>query len=153
MGCGQSQELAELHKKNDAIETAIKKDQRQLKNEIKMLLLGTGESGKSTILKQMNLIHGKGYTTLERKGFKEIIYSNTLQSMTVILEAMKEMGISLGNETNDAHRKLIFDLDNQIEDEEMTNDLTVALLELWKDEGVQSCFMRSSEFQLNDSAE
>lgn len=48
-----------------------------------MLLLGAGESGKSTILKQMKLIHEGSYTTEERESYKEIIYSNTVQSMHV----------------------------------------------------------------------
>jgi guanine nucleotide-binding protein subunit alpha len=48
-----------------------------------MLLLGAGESGKSTILKQMKLIHEGSYTDKERENYKEIIYSNTVQSMHV----------------------------------------------------------------------
>lgn len=48
-----------------------------------MLLLGAGESGKSTILKQMKLIHQGSYSDKERENYKEIIYSNTVQSMHV----------------------------------------------------------------------
>jgi len=40
---------------------------------------GAGESGKSTILKQMKLIHDGGYSKEEREAFKEIIFSNTVQ--------------------------------------------------------------------------
>lgn len=54
---------------------------------------GAGESGKSTILKQMTLIHGKGYSDQEKDAFKEIIFSNTVQSMRVLLEAMDLMAI------------------------------------------------------------
>lgn len=40
---------------------------------------GAGESGKSTILKQMRLIHEGSYSREEREAYKEIIFSNTVQ--------------------------------------------------------------------------
>jgi guanine nucleotide-binding protein subunit alpha len=43
------------------------------------IFTGAGESGKSTILKQMKLIHDGGYSKEEREAFKEIIFSNTVQ--------------------------------------------------------------------------
>jgi len=66
---------------NDEIESQLKRDRLMAKNEIKMLLLGAGESGKSTVLKQMKLIHHGGYNDSERDSYKEIIFSNTIQSM------------------------------------------------------------------------
>lgn len=38
---------------------------------------------QSTILKQMKLIHQGSYSDKERENYKEIIYSNTVQSMHV----------------------------------------------------------------------
>jgi len=46
------------------------------RRDVKLLLLGTGESGKSTILKQMRLHHVGGYTDEERDGYREIVYAN-----------------------------------------------------------------------------
>jgi guanine nucleotide-binding protein G(i) subunit alpha len=70
---------------NDEIESQLKRDRLMAKNEIKMLLLGAGESGKSTVLKQMKLIHHGGYNDSERDSYKEIIFSNTIQSMRYVL--------------------------------------------------------------------
>jgi guanine nucleotide-binding protein G(i) subunit alpha len=36
---------------------------------------------QSTVLKQMKLIHHGGYNDQERDSYKEIIFSNTIQSM------------------------------------------------------------------------
>lgn len=117
-----------------------------------MLNLGAGESGKSTILKQMTLIHGPGYTQAEKDAFKEIIFSNVVQSMRVILEAMETMGIPLKNPGSQPSRELIMGLPSQIEAENLPADVTAAIKSLWVDEGVLTCFDRSREYQLNDSA-
>lgn len=152
MGACQSVEDKEKKAQSDAIEKQLDKDKIALKNEVKMLLLGAGESGKSTILKQMKLIHDGGYNNDERESFKEIIFSNTVQSMRVILEAMERMNIQLANADNKAHGIVIEDLPNQIEGDSLAPEIATAIKSLWADAGVQVCFGRSSEYQLNDSA-
>ncbi|KAG1276371.1 hypothetical protein G6F65_009273 [Rhizopus arrhizus] len=113
---------------------------------------GAGESGKSTILKQMKLIHDGGYSRDEREAFKEIIFSNTVQSMRVILEAMENMGISLAVPQNNSYVSVILDLPTQIELESLPPEATLAIKSLWKDPNLLSVFERSREYQLNDSA-
>ena len=41
---------------------------------------------------------------------------------------------------------------NTQESFELTPEIAAAIKELWKDEMVQRCFARSSEYHLNDSA-
>ncbi|KAG0323290.1 guanine nucleotide-binding protein subunit alpha, partial [Podila horticola] len=79
MGCCISQDDKESRNRHENIENQLRRDRIQMRNEVKMLLLGAGESGKSTILKQMKLIHDNGYTKEEREAYKEIIFSNTVQ--------------------------------------------------------------------------
>ncbi|CAG8484455.1 2880_t:CDS:2 [Ambispora gerdemannii] len=152
MGCCMSQEEKEGRRKNDEIENQLRRDRLSMRNEVKMLLLGAGESGKSTILKQMKLIHDGGYSQEERESFKEIIFSNTVQSMRVILEAMESMGLSLRNESSQKHANVILHLPSQIEGDHLPQDVSNAIKSLWTDRGVQECFSRSREYQLNDSA-
>ncbi|KAK9702073.1 guanine nucleotide-binding protein subunit alpha [Basidiobolus ranarum] len=152
MGCCVSQEEHDERRNNDESENQLRKDKLSQKNEVKMLLLGAGESGKSTILKQMKLIHQDGYSRDERESFKEIIFSNAVQSMRVILEAMEEMDISLANANNSEHVNTIFEHPYQFEGEVLPTNISQAVKTLWQDEGVLECFQRSREFQLNDSA-
>lgn len=151
-GGSVSEEEKEKRKQNEEIDKKLKIEKAALAKEVKMLLLGTGESGKSTILKQMTLIHGKGYSQAERDGFREIIYSNVVQSMRVILEAMETLAIPFASPAMESHKELIMSLPSQIEAEEMDPKISKAVAELWKDAGIAACFSRSREYQLNDSA-
>ncbi|CAB4475151.1 unnamed protein product [Rhizophagus irregularis] len=152
MGCCMSQEEQEGKRINEEIESQLRRDKLKMRNEIKMLLLGAGESGKSTILKQMKLIHDGGYSPEERESFKEIIFSNTVQSMRVILEAMETMSIKFRDGNNKKHSDTILNLPNQIEGDHLPQEVAIAIKILWTDSGVQEAFNRSREYQLNDSA-
>lgn len=152
MGACMSSEDMEGRRVNDDIEDQLKRDKIKLKNEVKMLLLGAGESGKSTILKQMKLIHDGGFTSEEKESYKEVIFSNTIQSMKVIIEAMQILNIPLGDSRNKQAAQLLLDVPGQTDGDVMPNDLAEAIQKLWQDSGVQTCFKRSREYQLNDSA-
>ena len=41
---------------------------------------------------------------------------------------------------------------NTLEDGSMTPELAEVIKRLWRDPGIQACFERESEYQLNDSA-
>lgn len=51
-------------------------------------LIGAGESGKSTIVKQMKIIHETGYSREECEQYRPVVYSNTIQSLMAIIRAM-----------------------------------------------------------------
>lgn len=139
--------------RHEAIEDQLKRDRLMQRNDIKMLLLGAGESGKSTILKQMKLIHDGGYSRDERESFKEIIFSNTVQSMRAILEAMEALELPLEDPNSEYHVQTIFMQPPQVEGEFLAPEVGKAVSSLWRDAGVQACFQRSREYQLNDSAQ
>jgi hypothetical protein len=62
--------------------------------------LGAGESGKSTILKQMKLIHAAGFSSVEKETYRSIVFLNIVQSMHLVLEAMENYKIPIGDEDN-----------------------------------------------------
>lgn len=49
--------------------------------------------------------------------------------------------------------KMVFDVCQRMHDTEpFSEELLAAMKRLWQDAGVQECFSRSNEYQLNDSA-
>src|SRR5437868_5552080 len=74
----------------------------------KLLLLGAGESGKSTLFKQMIQIYGKGYPEAERKNFIPIIYNNIIMSMKVLCQHSDSF--QPVNDENQQAKKLIEEL-------------------------------------------
>ena len=65
-----------------------------------MLLLGAGECGKSTIVKQMKIIHDKGYSMEEREMFRDLVFSNVVHSLYTIVINMEGLGIQFGEKEN-----------------------------------------------------
>ena len=64
---------------------------------MKSFRLGAGESGKSTILKQMKIIHMDGYSKEDFEQYREVVYSNTIQSLATIIRAMETLNIPFGS--------------------------------------------------------
>ncbi|KZO92321.1 G-alpha-domain-containing protein [Calocera viscosa TUFC12733] len=60
--------------------------------EAKILLLGSGESGKSTILKQMKILHGGGFTPAELVQYKQIVRHNLVDSAQALLRVVLQWG-------------------------------------------------------------
>lgn len=61
---------------------------------------GAGESGKSTVLKQMKLIHASGFDDSERESFRIIVFSNIMLAMQIIFEVVEQLDIPLENKSN-----------------------------------------------------
>ena len=59
----------------------------------KLVLLGCAESGKSTLLKQLEIIYGKGQPEKERRTFRGTIYANIIAAMKALCQHSETYGI------------------------------------------------------------
>lgn len=148
MGAGASAE--EKHSRE--LEKKLKEDAEKDARTVKLLLLGAGESGKSTIVKQMKIIHQDGYSLEECLEFIAIIYGNTLQSILAIVRAMTTLNIQYGDSARQDDARKLMHMADTIEEGTMPKEMSDIIQRLWKDSGIQACFDRASEYQLNDSA-
>ncbi|KAJ9095814.1 guanine nucleotide-binding protein subunit alpha [Naganishia cerealis] len=136
-----------------AIDKQIEEDSRKFKKECKILLLGSGESGKSTIVKQMKIIHQNGYSKDELLQFKMVIYKNLIDSAQALILACRKIGVDPEDPTNRVNADAI--LEYRIEADPgntLSQDIALAIESLWHDPIIPNVMDRSSEFYLMDSA-
>lgn len=116
-------------------------------SKIKLLLLGAGESGKSTIFKQMRVLFGAPLTEEEKQQITPVVYSNTIASMKILCTETKNMGYE-----KDVVAKDMFDLMFSIDDQcEINQEIGTAIKMLWADPGVLLAWKRRAEFQIVES--
>jgi len=149
---GKTAEEVELASRSKQIDRQIKSDQRKMQQEVKLLLLGAGESGKSTFLKQMKIIHGVVFEPEHLKEFRKIIYQNMIKGMRVLVDAQRKLDIELGNPANRQAGDQILLFDNfAAVDSENFSDFRTLLSGLWADQGIREAFERRAEYHLPDS--
>ncbi|XP_069447569.1 guanine nucleotide-binding protein subunit alpha-15 isoform X2 [Ovis canadensis] len=121
------------------------------RGELKLLLLGPGESGKSTFIKQMRIIHGAGYSEEDRKNFRPLVYQNIFISMRTMIEAMERLQIPFSWPESKHHASVIMSQD-PYKVTKFEKRHAVAMKWLWEDSGIRACYERRREFHLLDSA-
>ena len=185
-----SRGVAEIHNamdnrakksKNRKLEKQLKEDFKNDSKYIKLLVLGAGESGKSTIIKQMKLIHPnvdgreeEGFTIEERIAARKAVYINIVDAIANLLYAIEDLNIDgwqtviySGNDMKTKNEALgIIDAyDNTLhthvpkKGDDKIFDSTLcpppgflkAVQALWESDIVQKAYLRRNEFQLADS--
>ena len=146
-GAGGDKDAA---RRNKQIENMLAKERRSQEEEVKLLLLGTGGSGKSTIAKQMKIIHLAGFSDEEKSVFRGIVYQNVINAIQILITESEKKDTT---PEDGAARNLIMGV-------ALTSDAPVvyttteaeAVESLWRDSVIRATFARSREFQLDDSA-
>ncbi|KAK1225631.1 Guanine nucleotide-binding protein alpha-2 subunit [Marasmius sp. AFHP31] len=155
MGNCVSQPGREDKERSDAIDKIIDEDAKKFKRECKILLLGSGESGKSTVVKQMRIIHKDGFPDAERKTFAPIVYRNVLDSAQAIIVMMRKLNIDCEVYSNRQHANQIADykLDESTAFV-LSPDIADAINQFWRDPVVTKIIdEHGSDFYLMDSAD
>ncbi|KAJ3444758.1 guanine nucleotide-binding protein g(o) subunit alpha [Anaeramoeba flamelloides] len=154
MGKKQSKEqrkkLKKQAKRNKRIDKQFEKQKSTEVGEVKILLLGTGDSGKSTIVKQMQILYKGGFPNDEIEIYKNVIRSNIKSYIKTLIKACGTLNI----EINEKNRELSQDFLQTVRKNspEITEELRENLRTLWKDKGLKKAYARRDEFQLPDAA-
>lgn len=168
-------------KRSRAIDAKLEEDSKRLRKECKILLLGgykpfvtgqsslwsfsethntdhiickgSGESGKSTIVKQMKIIHQNGYTKDELALYRLTIYKNVLDCAKALIGAMRQFEIEPVDTQN--HENADYLLDYVVDPDPHTPldpHVGKCVVNIWNDPSIEEIMKHQSEFYLMDSA-
>jgi len=136
-------------KQTNPIDVSLKKERKFQQNLVKLLLLGAGESGKSTIAKQVKLIHLTGFTEPEIMQYKGTIYENIITSMQTLIQAALDWGFEFSKEGRDS----TYLIQNTTPDALKDVDVVEAVRFLWqKEKPIKDCWKRANEIRVIESA-
>ncbi|CAJ0583577.1 unnamed protein product, partial [Mesorhabditis spiculigera] len=77
------------HSRN--IDKELAKEKNDNQNRFKILLLGGAESGKTTIFKQMRILHMNGFNNEDIARYRHWIHNNTVEALFALSEAAKAL--------------------------------------------------------------
>ncbi|XP_017315411.1 guanine nucleotide-binding protein subunit alpha-11 [Ictalurus punctatus] len=149
--CCMSSAEQEAQRIHQDIERQLRMSRKEMQHQVKLLLLGTGESGKSTFIKQMRIIHGKGYSEDDRRAYTRSIFENIFVAVKTMLQAMQTLQIPFTTDRNRGYAAMLLNV-NPGEMSTIDKRYADAISSMWRDPSMQECYERRREYQLSDSA-
>ncbi|KAI9601094.1 hypothetical protein KEM48_001673 [Puccinia striiformis f. sp. tritici PST-130] len=139
-------------KASKLIDKTLKDDEKQMTKEVKILLLGAGESGKTTVLKQMQIVHNRGgFTSSQKEHYRQQVFMNICEGMRLCLEVMSKEEIELEN----ADLMRFVPMFNQYVDVEPRQPFPIEYLEplslYWVDGGIRKAMDSGNEWALPEN--
>lgn len=115
---------------------------------------GSGESGKSTIVKQMKIIHLKGYSDDELYNYRPTVFKNLIECAKAVINAMRQFDIEPEKEENKALCDFLLEYSVESGPQAMIDPkVGQAVQAVWSDPAREQLMDRQTEFYLMDSAE
>eukprot|EP01084_Bolivina_argentea_P128093 226469_1 len=147
-----TEEDKQSHMVDDDINTARRRDHKIKK----LLLLGAGGSGKSTFFKQLQVLHGHGFSDKDRIAFKNHVYHQIIEQMKRIIDRALQFSEDYPEEYGDCkiganviesaeYFELIRD------DAPVTQEIANKVHLLWQDDGIRNTFDKRARFGVTDS--
>lgn len=132
--------LSEEQLRSRGVEENLKKAELVEKNKHKLLLLGTGESGKSTFFKQIQCLYGLGLPRDYRVNSIPSIHFLIIQAIHILMRECKSQGLEI-----DPKNQEVFDRVEKLEENAPITKKTAPLIkQVWEDSAIQKTFARQA---------
>ncbi|PIN21593.1 G-protein alpha subunit (small G protein superfamily) [Handroanthus impetiginosus] len=150
---------SEENEQTAEIERRIEQETKAEKHIQKLLLLGAGDSGKSTIFKQIKLLFQSGFDEAELKGYIPVIHANVYQTIKILHDGSKELSQSLEDSSkftiSDENKQIgekLSEIGGRLDYPPLTKELALEIETLWRDNAIQETYSRGNELQVPDCA-
>jgi len=136
-----------------------KKVETKEENIIKILLLGTGESGKSTFYKQIRALYGEPFTKDELAVNLTNIYGNVLNTTAIMCKSyVMENKIPWENIENKENGMEIIeigdDVGNLVKATELyTKEIHEKVISIWQDSAMKDALQHKQQYHIFDGSE
>jgi guanine nucleotide-binding protein G(i) subunit alpha len=120
----------------------------------KLLLLGAGACGKSTLFKQLSSLYGRGFSEADRERYRQVIYQNIFTNINTLLTGIpqfKDQNLQINRQITDSPYYSQLCNEDEARDLDLTVELGHFLSLLWLDPAIQSVYKHKDELLLNDS--
>jgi len=146
----------EQKKEDRRLQRELAADRRADQGVKKLLFLGSGGSGKSTLFKQLRSLHGSGYADKDRLQFKDHICAQIIEQMKSCLECIDLLKddeeykdeMNLTENGNESAQIILSAPSLQVNDR-----IADAIEILWKEPAIQSIFNMRATMKIDDSCE
>jgi len=160
MGCCASDEMS---KQNRALNKELGHDQKKDQSVKKLLFLGSGGSGKSTLFKQLRSIHGSGYGEKDKMQFKDHIFAQIQEQMKLVLDCIDIVNGEDPDDDDDAEEKrALMDLSSDgkeardtllgSQNNQFGPEMAEVIKTLWKEDAVKSIYEQRAVMKIEDSS-
>ncbi|EYU20283.1 hypothetical protein MIMGU_mgv1a007908mg [Erythranthe guttata] len=150
---------SEENEQTAEIERRIEQETKSEKHIQKLLLLGAGDSGKSTIFKQIKLLFQSGFDETELKGYIPVIHANVYQTIKILHDGSKELSLGSADSSDfiisDENKHLgekFSEIGGRLDYPRLTKELAHEIETLWRDNAIQETYTRGNELQVPDCA-
>eukprot|EP00301_Raphidiophrys_heterophryoidea_P024671 c8086_g1_i1.p1 GENE.c8086_g1_i1~~c8086_g1_i1.p1 ORF type:complete len:358 (+),score=62.48 c8086_g1_i1:288-1361(+) len=153
MGLCNSRARVNVYTENNRsskIDTDLKAESKKQNHEIKLLLLGAGEGGKSTFAKQMKILHLKGFTDKERRHYALCIRQQVIQNASDLMGGMKMLGFPLTPPEYQIQMSEM--IGEMVSTSVLTEACSKQLIEMWAHPCAKLAWSLRSKYQIADSA-
>jgi len=139
-------------KTNEAIERGLAEDHANLDKKFKVLLLGVGESGKSTFMRQLLKIYKEKYDQIELERYAEAICYNTIQCMQALLNAIEKFDLKITDDRAKDCMSKIGNLKGSDSIYRFPPDVAEDIAYLWKLPIIQQVYEQRTKFWILENA-